>query len=65
MSQKPVSEIVKEMRFDLRLSQKDFAEALGIAQTQVSRVESGKHDVGYNKLQQWCEVLKLSLIKYL
>lgn len=65
MSNKPASEIVKEIRFDLRLSQKDFAEALGIAQTQVSRVESGKHDIGYNKLQQWCETLKVSLIKYL
>lgn len=65
MSNKPVSEIVKEIRFDLRLSQKEFAERLGVLQQHISKVENGKNDIGFNKLQQWCDTLKVSLIQYL
>lgn len=62
---KKVSEIMRAIRFDLQLDQKDLGEKLGLKQSHISRIENDKSDVPFNKLQKWCDILNVSLIQYL
>ncbi|MCP5108741.1 MAG: helix-turn-helix transcriptional regulator [bacterium] len=52
---------IREIRNELRLSQKEMAAALGIAGPKLSKIESGVHAPGYSFLYKLATVLNVSL----
>lgn len=54
--------IIKSMRVNLNLTQKEFAEALGVTQSYISQMETGKVDVSMSLFLSWCSIFKIDSI---
>lgn len=58
-------EVFKQLRKDHGLNQEQFAKLIGVAQSYVSRIESGKTNISFESLQKHLKVfgkkLKISL----
>jgi|SRR5665648_139284 len=54
-------ENIKKYRKMNKMSQKEFAEALGVTHSSVSAWEIGKNAIDLSRLNQMCEVLKVPL----
>lgn len=54
-------ENIKKYRKMRKMSQKEFAEALGVTHSSVSAWEIGKNAIDLNRLNQMCEVLNVPL----
>jgi transcriptional regulator with XRE-family HTH domain len=52
---------LKELRKANKLTQKDFAEELGIAQTTYAGYETGRHEPDLSTLLKMSRVLKVSI----
>lgn len=56
---------IKELRIkNLKMSQDDFAQLLGVDRTYLSRIESGKQNNTVNTLSEICSSLGVSLIGF-
>lgn len=54
-------ENIKKYRKMRKMSQKEFAEALGVTHSSVSAWEIGKNAIDLNRLNQMCQVLNVPL----
>lgn len=54
-------ENIKKYRKMSKMSQKEFAEALGVTHSSVSAWEIGKNAIDLNRLNQMCDVLNVPL----
>lgn len=48
-------EIIKTIRKDFSLTQKELAEKFGTTQNRVSRMENGKSQITVDKLSEYCK----------
>ena len=62
---KKSGEILKQIRIDLNLSQTELGEKLNLPQNRISRMEKSKHDIGIQKMQDFCESLNVELVNYI
>ena len=53
-------EIIKENMIELNLNQKQLSITLGLSQSQISQLLSGKYKPGYDTIQVLCQKLKIS-----
>jgi len=58
---KVARENIKKYRKMAKMSQKEFAEALGVTHSSVSAWENGKNSIDLNRLNQMAQILKLPL----
>lgn len=64
MKEKGLSEILKEIRYALRLNQKDMASTLGMGEKMYQLYESGKYDeVGTGSVKRQKLLDKINIIK--
>jgi transcriptional regulator with XRE-family HTH domain len=55
-----VGKRLKECRADMRLSQRDVARLLGVAQPVYQRFEKGVFECGYEYLSRLCDIFDVS-----
>lgn len=60
--QKKIGELIRELRTDRGMTQKDFAKALKTSQSAVARMESGGQNFTTNELAKISDVLKRQII---
>ena len=53
-------DILRDVMIDLNLNQTEFADKIGVKQSQVSEWLSGKSKPGYDSLKAICENLQIS-----
>ena len=51
---------IKQIRLNMNLSKKDFANMLGITGQYLGMIESGKGTLSFDKLQKLCEITNLT-----
>lgn len=59
----PVGERIKEARMRQGLSQNDLAKKLGVHQSEISRIESGKRRVKDTNKQKLAEILNMGIME--
>lgn len=55
-----ITEILRELLDELKLNQTQFADKIGVKQSQVSEWLNGKSKPGYDNLKAMCEKLGIS-----
>jgi len=61
MNKQQILELIRSRRKNLKLTQKDMADKLDIEQTQYSRYELDKSEIGLDKLIKIGEILELDI----
>lgn len=59
---KPMGEIIRARRKELKITQVEFAKLIGKSQRSIKKYESGEIDIPLSVLTQICEVLDLELM---
>lgn len=55
------SKLIKSLRGSL--TQVEFAKALGISQSRLSKYERGRHEITLNRFIEWCDILGSDIFK--
>lgn len=57
--------LLKSLREERGLTQKDIAKSTGLTQQMISKIESGKGNLSVNSFIKYCNVLGIDIVTYL